>query len=233
MAITFVLIFLRVPQPDVVLQKSKITFKNSFIKYRELLKRKDILAVAISYLLMFLSLSVFIIYLPSWLSKQFNVTVSQIGWVFFAGGIINAITGPNAGKLSDQIGRKKMIISSCLGLAMLMALTTTIITDFLIVFIIFPLAMALVAMRLSPFQALSSELVDSKNRGSLMSLLVAIGNIGAGLAGLIAGPLFEFYGYFSNTLLGAITFIITAFVVWKFVPEPELVDDNKTAFVSN
>jgi predicted MFS family arabinose efflux permease len=222
MLLTFILVFFKVPQPGVDLQKSKITLRTTFKKYHALLKQSNIRAVAISYLLMFLSLSVYIIYLPSWLTKEFDVTVSDIGWVFFAGGIMNAITGPRAGKLSDQIGRKNMIIASCLGLAALMVITTFTIVSFWITFILFPLAMVLIAMRISPFQALSSELVKSNNRGSLMSLLVAIGNVGSGLAGTIAGPLYEFQGYLSNTLLGAFTIILTAIIVWKYVPEPEL-----------
>ncbi|MBO6535864.1 MAG: MFS transporter [Balneolaceae bacterium] len=223
MGLTFILIFLKVPQPDVALQTSKITIKTTFVKYKVLLKQNDIKAVAFSYLLMFLSLSIYIIYLPAWLTKEFDVTVSDIGWVFFAGGIMNAITGPRAGNLSDQIGRKNMIIWSCIGLALLMGLTTYITVSFWVAFILFPVAMILIAMRISPFQALSSELVRANNRGSLMSLLVAIGNIGSGLAGVLAGPLFEYFGYLSNTLFGASTIVITAYVVWKFVPEPELV----------
>lgn len=226
MGVTFFLIFIYVPQPDVILQKNKITLKGTFIKYRELLKNRDIKAVAFSYLLMFLSLSIYIIYLPSWLVQEFNVTVSQIGWVFFAGGVMNAITGPRAGKLSDQIGRKNMIIWSCIGLAILMAFTTYIIIGFWVAFLMFPIAMLLIAMRISPFQALSSELVRSNNRGTLMSLLVAIGNIGSGLAGVLAGPLFEYAGYLSNTIFGALTIILTAALVWKYVPEPELKSTN-------
>ncbi len=221
MGLTTILIFFKLPQPDVELQISKITFKTTFKKYANLLSQKDIKAVAVSYLLMFLSLSIFLIYLPAWLIKEFDISLSEIGWLFFAGGIVNAITGPNAGKLSDKIGRKNMIIFSCLGLATLMALTTFLITSFWVAFIIFPIAMLLIAMRISPFQALSSELVKSNNRGSLMSLLVAIGNVGAGLAGSIAGPLYEQFGYLSNTIFGAFTIIVTAYIVWKYVPEPK------------
>ena len=221
MGFTTILIFFKLPQPNVELQKSKITFKTTFKKYADLLKQNDIRAVATSYLLMFLSLSLFLIYLPAWLTKEFNVSLSEIGWLFFAGGIVNAITGPNAGNLSDKIGRKNMIIFSCLGLATLMSLTTLIITSYWMAFFVFPLTMLLIAMRISPFQALSSELVKSNNRGSLMSLLVAIGNGGAGLAGSIAGPLFENFGYVSNTIFGAITIILTALIVWKYVPEPK------------
>ena len=222
MGLTTILIFFKVPQPNVELQVSRITLKTTFIKYRDLLRDQDIKAVAISYFLMFLSLSIYLIYLPSWLTHEFGVSVSEIGWIFFAGGIANAITGPNAGKLSDKIGRKNMIIASCFGLAALFILTTFIITSFWITFILFPMAMVLIAMRISPFQALSSELVKSNNRGTLMSLLVAIGNVGAGSAGSLAGPLFENFGYLSNTALGTFTILLTAFIVWRFVPEPEL-----------
>lgn len=222
MGITTLLIFFKVPQPDVELQSAKITFKTTFAKYRDLLSKPDIKAVAVSYFLMFLSLSIYIIYLPTWLTKEFDITVSDIGWLFFAGGIVNAITGPNAGKLSDKIGRKNMIISSCIGLGLLMASTTFLIVNYWIALLVFPLAMMLIAMRISPFQALSSELVKSNNRGTLMSLLVAIGNVGSGVAGSLAGPLFDKIGYLSNTLLGTFTIVVTAIIVWKLVPEPEL-----------
>lgn len=222
MGITFLLVLFFVPQPEVILQKKKITFKNSIIKYRNLLKRPDIRAVALSYFLMFLSLSIYIIYLPLWLNQKFNISSSDFGWLFCVGGIINAITGPRAGKLSDQIGRKKMIISSCIGLAILMFFTTYLIVDFFVAYLVFPMVMLLIAIRISPFQALSSELVNSKNRGSLMSLLVSIGNIGSGFAGVMAGYLFESAGYLSNTIFGGIAIILTAFLVWKYVPEPEL-----------
>ena len=115
-----------------------------------------------------------------------------------------------------------MIIASCLGLSVLMAGTTFFITDLYFAFILFPVAMILIAMRISPFQALSSELVKSNNRGTMMSLLVAIGQIGYGLGGTVAGPLYSLQGYASNTYFGAFAIFITAFVVWKFVPEPEL-----------
>ena len=108
MFLNFFLILIFVPQPNVKLQKSKITFTSTFVKYKNLLKDKDIIAVAISYLLMFLSLSIFIIYLSSWLELEFNATVSELGG-FFAGGVMNLIAGPKAGKISDRLGRKKLL----------------------------------------------------------------------------------------------------------------------------
>lgn len=222
MAFTFIMIYLKVPQPNVELHTEKLTFRNTFTKYAELLKRKDVSFVALCYLLMFLSLSVFIIYLPTWLEDSFNSSLTTIGYIFAVGGIANVVAGPSSGWISDKIGRKNMIITSCFGLSLLMAGTTFFVTDLAYAFILFPVAMILIAMRISPFQALSSELVTSNNRGTMMSLLVAIGQIGYGLGGSIAGPLYSIKGYASNTLFGAIAIFITAIIVWKFVPEPKL-----------
>ena len=222
MALTFVLIFLKVPQPPVELHTDKLTIGSSLRKYLDLLKRNDVKSVSLCYLLMFLSLSVFIIYLPTWLEETFGISLTTIGYLFAVGGIANVVAGPSSGWISDKIGRKNMIITSCVGLSILMYFTTTLVTGISMAFFLFPAVMVLIAMRISPFQALSSELVKSNNRGTLMSLLVAIGQIGYGLGGTIAGPLYTLKGYDSNTYFGAVAILLTALIVWKLVPEPEL-----------
>ncbi|MTI86708.1 MAG: MFS transporter [Balneolaceae bacterium] len=221
MALTFILILLKVPQPNVELQKDRITISGALKKYYQLLLRSEVRAAAFAYLFMFLSISVFVVYLPTWLEDSFHVSGTDIASLFFVGGIANVITGPVAGKLSDKVGRKSIIIFSCVGLSIVMALTTYLITSFWISYILFFFTMVLIAMRISPFQALSTELVKSDNRGSLMSLLIAIGQIGYGVGGSVAGPFYVSSGYMSNTYLGAAMILVMAFIVWKFIPEPD------------
>lgn len=222
MSLTFILIYLKVPQPNVVLEKERVTVKGALAKYYQLLQRSEVRAVAFAYLFMFLSISVYVVYLPTWLEDTFGVSGTEIATLFFVGGIANVITGPFAGKLSDRIGRKSLIISSCLGLSLVMAVTTFVISSFWISYILFFVTMVLVAMRISPFQALSTELVKSDNRGSLMSLLIAIGQIGYGIGGSVAGPFYVGQGYVSNTFIGALMILGMAWIVWRLVPEPEL-----------
>ncbi len=222
MLFAFILVINKVPQPNVALSKARLTIGGALKKYVLLLKRPDIFFVSISYFLMFLSVSVFVIYMPTWLENTFSASLTAIGYLFAAGGIANVIMGPSAGYLSDKFGRKSMIILSCLGLAILMYSTTYFVLKLEHAFIMFPIAMAFVAMRISPFQALSTELVKARNRGTLMSLLVAIGQVGYGLGGSIAGPLYASYGYKSNTIFGAISILLMAIIVWKFVPEPKM-----------
>lgn len=222
MIIAFFLILFGVPQPRVVLDDSQISIRMMFVKYRKLLKRKDIKAAALAYLFMFLGLSVYIVYFPAWLEKTFTIGGLEIATLFFIGGIANVIAGPQAGRLSDVWGRKAMIITSCFGLALVMFLTTFVITSFWISYPFFFVLMILIAMRISPFQALSTELVASNNRGTLMSLLIAIGQIGYGLGGALAGPMFVHLGFLNITWVAAIPLIITAIIIWVYIPEPEL-----------
>ncbi|MGN8226584.1 MFS transporter [Gracilimonas sp. BCB1] len=227
MALTFILILFKVPQPNVELSKDRVTFKGSVSKYYDLLKRSEVRAVAFAYVVMFLSISVYVVYLPTWLENTFGVDGKAIATLFFVGGVANVITGPIAGKISDRIGRKKIIIISCLGLSVVMGITTYVVTEFWIAYLIFFAAMVLIAMRISPFQALSTQLIKSDNRGSLMSLLVAIGQVGYGVGGSIAGPFYVQQGYVSNTLMGTVMILLMAYVVWKHVPEPELNSGEK------
>jgi len=222
MGLTYILVFLKVPQPDVQLDTQTITVMGSLRKYGKLLQRGDIRATALSYTLTFLSISAFVVYLPTWLENDFGVSGNEIAGLFFVGGIANVISSPQAGRLSDRLGRKNIIIGSCFALSVVMAASTYVTTSFVMAYPLFFIVMILIAMRISPFQALSSELVSSNNRGALMSLLVAIGQIGYGIGGAVAGPAYELYGYASNTFIAAFTILLMVFVFWKFVPEPKL-----------
>lgn len=218
----YLMIHLTVPQPDVVLQRSRITVRGAIRKYLIMLRKPEIVAASASYFLMFLSISVYVIYLPTWLERSFGVSGDAIATLFLVGGIANVITGPQAGKLSDLWGRKSIIIFSCVGLALVMLFTVPLMGSFWVAYPLFFVTMMLVAMRISPFQALTTELVSDRKRGTLMSLLVAIGQVGYGIGGSVAGPAYARFGYFSNTVIGAAMIVGMALLVWKFLPEPLL-----------
>lgn len=222
MTMAFFLVLLTVPQPDVNYSEHRVSVKSLFNGYLKLIKRADVRAVSFSYTLMFLSISLFIVYLPAWIEAKFQVDGNVIASIFLVGGIANVLTGPQAGKLSDRLGRKNIIITSCIGLFILLFSIPYIMVEFWVAYPLFFFIMVLISMRISPFQALSSELVNADKRGTLMSLLISIGQIGNALGGAIAGPLYEASGYSSNAIISAFTMLLMAFIVWKFVPEPEL-----------
>jgi predicted MFS family arabinose efflux permease len=222
MAVTFVLIWKYLPQPNVERNVSKMTIGAALNQYGTMLHRSDIAAASLAYFVMFLSISMFIVYLPTWLTETFSIGATDIATMFLIGGVANVITGPQAGKLSDRIGRKKMILFSCIGTSILMFSTTFIMVHFTIAYILFFLVMVLVAMRISPFQALLSEIVSGKNRGTLMSLTVALGQVGFGVGGAVAGFTYTTSGYMSNTIFSAILVLFAGYIIWTYLPEPEL-----------
>jgi predicted MFS family arabinose efflux permease len=80
----------------------------------------------------------------------------------------------------------------------------------------------LVAMRVTPFQALLTTLESDEKRGMLMSLSASIGQAGFGLGGAIAGLTFAGYGYTSNTMFASLFAITAAIIIWKYIPEPPM-----------
>jgi len=220
MAVTVLLLFFGVPQPDVKRTQHPLSVRKAASDYSVMLRRPEVAWAAAAYFLMFLGVSVFVIYLPTWLERDLGATGDQIALMFLVGGIANVATGPQAGRLSDRIGRKGIILLACVGLSTVMVLTVPLVTSMAAAYVAFFLTMVLVAMRISPFSALLTALVQDERRGSLMSLTVALGQVGFALGGAVAGPLFADVGYLSNTVLGAVFVLGMGLIVWFRIPEP-------------
>ncbi len=221
MAATVALLFFRIPQPTVKRTSHPLSVRRAVADYLEMLRRPEVAWAALAFFMMFLGVSVFVIYLPTWLERDLGATGDEIALMFLLGGIANVVTGPQAGKLSDRIGRRGIVLLACIGLSIVMVLTVPLVTDVAAAYVFFFLTMVLIAMRISPFSALLTALVSDERRGSLMSLTVALGQIGFALGGVVAGPLFAGVGYGSNTVLGATFVLLMGLIVWFFLPEPK------------
>ncbi len=221
MAATLPLLYFGVPQPAVTRTSDALTVRRAAADYGAMLKRPEVAWAAVAYFVMFFGVAVFVIYLPTWLERDLGATGDQIALMFLIGGVANVVVGPQAGKLSDRIGRKGIILLATIGLSLLMVGTVPLVTNITIAYGFFFLTMALVAMRVSPFSALLTGLVQDERRGSLMSLAVALGQLGFALGGAVAGPLFAGVGYTSNTVLGAVFVLAMGLIVWFFIPEPD------------
>ena len=176
---------------------------------------------AVAYFVMFFGVAMFVIYLPTWLERDVGVSSRQIAIMFLLGGIANVLTGPRIGRLSDRIGRKRIILMACIGLSILTVLTVPLVRNVWIAYAYFFASMVLVAMRVSPFSALLTALVSDQRRGSLMSLAVALGQIGFAIGGALSGLLFANVGFGANTVVGAVFVLAMGLVVWFFIPEPK------------
>jgi predicted MFS family arabinose efflux permease len=220
MALTFLLIWLRIPQPPVRRHDAPLTVRHVLHEYWVMLRRKEIALAALAFALMYLGVSLYVVYLPTWLEQAMGATSAQIALLFLVGGIANVLAGPQAGRISDRIGRKRIILYACIGLSLVMVSTTVVLTELWMAYPLFFVIMVGVAMRMSPFSALLTALVEDHRRGSLMSLTVALGQVGYALGGALAGPLYARAGYRSNTVLGAASVLAMGLVVWSWLPEP-------------
>ena len=221
MGVTFLLVLKYVTQPDVKLDDRKLTVGGAVKEYFSLLKQNEILTAAAVFALLFFSMGLYITYLPAWLTEYRQGSPSRIAWLFFAGGVASVITGPIVGKLSDRVGRKPLILASSLGLVVLMGGATYFIREFRLAFPVFFFSSVLIAARMSPFQALLSALVPSERRGALMSLTVALGQIGFAAGAGISGIIYAQMDYRSSTLIGAAIALIVALIIWRQLPEPK------------
>ncbi|MSR36577.1 MAG: MFS transporter [Gemmatimonadetes bacterium] len=221
MALTFLLIWFRIPQPPVRRHDAPLTVRGAVRDYWEMLKRPDIALASLAYFMMYMGVSVYLVYFPTWLEATLGATSAGIATLYLFGGIANVLTGPQAGRISDRIGRRGIILLASSGLSVLMLMTTPLLTRLWIVYPFFFLVMVLIAMRISPFSALLTSLVSDHRRGSLMSLTVALGQVGFAVGGALAGPLYGRVGYGSNTVLGAFSVLAMGVIVWLWVPEPK------------
>lgn len=214
------LVWLKVPQPDVRRDERRLSIGRAVANYGRLLRRPETGFATLAYFLMFFGVGMYLVYLPTWLEAELGVSGAQIASLFLVGGVANVLTGPLAGRLSDNIGRKPLVVTSCLGLGAVMVATTFLIRDMWVAYPLFGLAMMMVAMRISPLQSLLSALVSDERRGILMSLAVAIGQVGIGISSGIAGIVYAHYSFRASTLLGALSMLLMALLVWRLLPEP-------------
>jgi predicted MFS family arabinose efflux permease len=221
MACTVVLLWFKIPQPDVARNQDRLRVGKAAADYMAMLRRPEVAWAAAAYFMMFLGVGFYVVYLPTWLERDVGATAGQIAIMFLVGGFANVITGPRAGRLSDRIGRKGIILMSCVGLFFVMLGTVPLVRSLWVAYVLFFISMVLVAMRMSPFSALLTALVKDERRGSLMSLTVALGQLGFAAGSAMAGPVFASRGYFSNTALAAVSVLAMGLIVWFFIPEPD------------
>ena len=221
MALTFLLVYLRVPQPPMKRRRSRLTVSRAVVGYLMMLRRPEIAFAALAFFSVSLGVSLFVVYFPAWLEASHEATPEQIASLFLVAGVANVIAGPQAGKLSDRIGRKVMVIASCLGLSVVMVATVPLTTSFWVAYPLYAVMMVLIAMRTSPYAALLSALVPANRRGSLMSLTVALGQIGFAVGAMVAGYFYSTWGFAGNTVIGAVAVLSMGWIVWAKLPEPE------------
>lgn len=219
MGIAWLMIVRWVPHADVELQRAPLGVRYLVRHYRALLERRAAAVAVLSSFGMFGGTALYILFLPTWLEEARGATPGQVALLFAIGGVATVLTGPAAGRLSDRTGRKRLVIGASIGLALGIAATVPLARSMAGAYLLFGGTMALFAARASPFQAMMAEIVPDRQRGSLMSLSMAVGQAGSGVGSALAGATYAYWGFGGNTIVAACAALAMAALVAVFLPE--------------
>lgn len=214
------LIWRAVPQPAVRRARERVTLRGALRAYGKLVRQREPLSAMIAYLLMFFCIGLFVPYFPLWLERVVGLTGRHITFLFIAGGLANMLTGPLAGRLSDRIGRKPLVVASALLFGLVLVIVPYVVTNLATAMICFSLVMISVAMRLSPLQSLVTALVPDERRGQMMSAAIACGQSGMAIGAAAAGIIYARFGLAGNAGAAAAFILLMAAVVVRGLPEP-------------
>ncbi len=123
MAMATMLVWKVIPQLAIADLSEPASVRAALRGYLALLRRPTVVVASVAFLLIFLSISLYMMYLPVWLEASLGFTGLTVALVFLVGGVSNVLAGPRAGRLSDDVGRKPVIIGASSGLAAVMLAT--------------------------------------------------------------------------------------------------------------
>jgi predicted MFS family arabinose efflux permease len=221
MAASSLLILVGLPQPVVKRASTRLGVGEALREYGRLLRVPAARSVALVYASIFFGYQALVTFIPTWLEDSFSASSHDIAWMFFFGGIASIVAGPIAGRVSDAVGRRPIVIVSVLGMAALAATLPVAVRGLVSAYVCFFLAMVLTAGRVSPLQALLPSLVSEEKRGTLSSFVVATGQLFGGLGGLAGGAVYERFGFDAEVWLTVVAMLVAAALVTWAVPEPK------------
>ncbi len=219
MGIACLMIVRWVPQAEVELQRAPLGVRYLLRHYRALLAQRTAAVAVLSSFGMFGGTALYILFLPTWLEEARGATPGQVALLFAIGGAATVLTGPPAGRLSDRTGRKRLVIGASVGLALGIAAMVPLARSMAGAYLLFGVTMALFAARASPFQAMMAEIVPDRQRGSLMSLSMAVGQAGSGMGSALAGATYAYWGFGGNTIVAGCAALGMAALVGLYLPE--------------
>lgn len=136
----------------------------------------------------------FFFYLGSWLKKTLQFSTREFDVVFALIGLALLIGVLVAGPVSDKLGKRGVSILSTVVLAAMLLLIPTLGRGVVLYISVMTAALAF-AFRQGPLQALATELVPRRSRGTLVAARNTASQIGIAVATLACGPLFDRMGY--------------------------------------
>ena len=168
---------------------------------------RSLLFVAVALLLWGFGEGMFFNFVPIYLDRQFALSEYEIGLVLGAFGFSMAITHIPAGRLSDRIGRRPLLVA-----AWIVGLASTLIMGLALTFPLFLLGLFGYGLTAFVSAPLSSYVTAARGKwpiGMVLSLTTATFGMGMALGPITGGWIGDNYGMRTSFLLAAAMFVIS------------------------
>jgi predicted MFS family arabinose efflux permease len=162
----------------------------------------------------------FITYLGSHLNRELHVPIQQVGLIFFWSGLASLIGAPVAGILADRFGKRVMLIISGLILAPCLAMIPALSVG-LGLLICLALAGLTIAFRMAPLLSIATELVSSRERGTLLALRNASSQLGIAISTFISSYCYLYGGYQAVGFFASSQALVSTLLTWCLIREPK------------
>jgi AAHS family 4-hydroxybenzoate transporter-like MFS transporter len=136
----------------------------------------------------------FFFYLGSWLKQALQFTTREFDIAFFVIGVALLIGVVVAGPVSDKFGKRGVSILSTIVLAAMLFIIPALGRG-VVLFVSLMAAALSFAFRQGPLQALATELVPRRSRGTLVAARNTASQIGIAIATIVCGQLYDHLGY--------------------------------------
>jgi len=162
----------------------------------------------------------FVTYLGSHLNRELHVPIQQVGLIFFWSGSASLIGAPVAGILADRFGKRVMLIISGLILALCLAIIPTLSVG-LGLLVCLALAGLTIAFRMAPLLSIATELVFSRERGTLLALRNASSQLGIAISTFLSSFCYLYGGYHAVGFFASSQALVSTLLTWCFIREPK------------
>jgi len=163
----------------------------------------------------------FLAYAGEWMYRHFGFAITDRSQVFFWCGLTSLLFSPIAGIWADRSGKRTPAVTGSILICLLMCAIPVLAQESLSVYPAFVVLAAGVALRHSPLLTLVTEVVCTERRGTFLAIKNAWTQLGAALGNLIAGILYNYWGYQAVGLFSCILTLVSIVLLIGSVLEPK------------
>jgi predicted MFS family arabinose efflux permease len=207
------------PTSDAPASEERLSLTQIRRVFSIVLRRRETLSILLASMLSSGAIVGFITFLGSHLNLYLKVSVQKVGWVFLLCGVASLVGAPLSGIVADRWAKRPLLILSGFVLAGCLAVIPSLNWNAGL-FLMMGLAGIAIAFRMAPLLAITTELVDLRERGTFLALRSALSSIGIALSTFIASYCYQSGGYHAVGLFSSALVLLSTLPILLFVKEP-------------